>query len=142
ARRTVGLDAYAERADGARDERFVAGRVARDLRRGAIQLFHLRLESVLRQLESIRAKAVRLDDVRTRVHVLLVNLPHHVWRAKIQLVIALIDEHALAVEHRAHRAVKDDDRLRVEKTLELRAHAALASGPEGAELAAPSTRTA
>jgi hypothetical protein len=39
------------------------------------------------------------------LHVLLVNLPHHVRRGEVQLVEAAVDEHAARVEHGAHGAV-------------------------------------
>ena len=74
ARRAVRLEAHAEWSDGAGDERAVARRLARDLRRGAIQLAHLLLQAVLRELQPVRAEAVRLDHVGAGVDVLAMDL--------------------------------------------------------------------
>ena len=116
ARRAVRLEADAERADGAGDERRRRRAASRaSSRRGAIDLAHLRLEPVLRELEPVRAEGVRLEHLRAGLHVRAVHVAHEIGRAEVQLVVALVDEHALAVQHRPHRAVEDDDALRVEQ---------------------------
>src|SRR5690606_1608229 len=53
------------------------------------------------------AKAVRLQDLRTRPQILPMHLPDHVRLAQRQLVIATVDVDATRVEHRAHGAVED-----------------------------------
>ena len=61
-RRAVRLDADAERADRARDERALAGRLARELcGRARLSSRTCVLEPVLRELEPVRAEAVRLE---------------------------------------------------------------------------------
>ncbi len=135
ARRPVRLEANAQRSDGAGDERAPIGGFARDGRGGPIQLSHLILQPVLHELDPVRAEAVRLDDVGAGLHVLRMNVTHELGRADVQLVVALVDEHALAVQHRPHRAVEDDDRFRVEEPFDRRVHR------EGAA-PAPSARTA
>ena len=97
----------------------VAGRGAGDARGGAIELAHLILQPVLRELDAVRAEAVRLDDVGAGVDVLLVHLAHELRRADVQLVVTLIDEYAFAIEHRPHRPVEHDDGVGVEHALEL-----------------------
>ena len=43
------------------------------------------------------------------------NIAYEIRGAQVQLVVALVDEDALVVEHRPHRAVEDDDLLRIEE---------------------------
>jgi hypothetical protein len=38
-----------------------------------------------------------------------VHFQHDLWIAEIQLVVALVDEDALGVEHRPHRAIEEVD---------------------------------
>jgi hypothetical protein len=38
--------------------------------------------------------------------------------SKIELIVVLVDEHALRVQHRAHRAVEDDYLIGIEKVLQ------------------------
>jgi hypothetical protein len=47
-----------------------------------------------------------------------VYFAYEIRRAKIQLVVALVDEHALVIEHRAHRAVEDDYLERIQQPLD------------------------
>ena len=118
--RAVRFDAHAEWPNGACDECTVIGRFACDGRRGAIDLSHLCLEPVLRELQPIRAEAVRLEHLRPRLHVRLVDVAHELRCSQAQLIVALVDEHALSIEHRAHRAVEEHDPARVEQILEQR----------------------
>ena len=109
------LETNAQRTNCAGDEKIVVRDFACNLHRGAIDVGNLRLEPILRQLDPVRPEGVRLQHLRSRLFVRLVNIAHEVGRAKVQFVVALVDEHALVVEHRAHRAVEDDDLVRVEK---------------------------
>ena len=52
------------------------------------------------------------------MHVGAVHLADEIGRAKVELIVALIDEHAFGVEHRPHRAVEDDDLIWVEQALD------------------------
>jgi hypothetical protein len=47
-----------------------------------------------------------------------VNTAHQVGCAQVQLVVALVDEHALRIEHRADGAVEKDERLGIEQALQ------------------------
>src|SRR5262249_26767454 len=125
-RGAVRLDANAEWTDGASDEHRPVGfvrRFARDLRRRAIDLADLRLESVLDELGPIGAEAVRLEDLRARLRVRAMDLLHEVGRAQAELVVALVDEHAFGIEHRAHRAVEHDNARRVHQAFDRGARA-------------------
>jgi hypothetical protein len=73
------------------------------------------LESVLLEFGSSGAERVGLDDVGAGANVFSVNLTDQIGRAEIQLVITAINVDALGVEHRAHRAVDDEDTVSREK---------------------------
>ena len=109
------LDAHAEGTDGAGDEHVRARGLARDLRRALVELGDVILESVLRELQAVRAEAVRLEQLRAGLHVRAVHVEHELGRAHVELIVALIDEHAARVEHRAHRAVGHHDALGVDE---------------------------
>ena len=51
----------------------------RDLRGRPIDRGDLTLEAVLRQLEPIRTKTVRLEDFRAGLHIFAVNVPNQIW---------------------------------------------------------------
>ena len=55
------------------------------------------------------------------------HFAHELRRPEVELVVALVDEDALAIEHRAHRAVEDDDELGIEQPLDA-LHAASSRG--------------
>ena len=82
ARRTIGLEPDPERPDRSGDEHRVA-RFVRDLagdcRCRAIDRVHLRLEPVLRELDAIRAEAVRLQHLRARFDVLAMDVANEIW---------------------------------------------------------------
>src|SRR5262249_50809549 len=59
------------------------------------------------KLDPVGAEGVRLDDVGAGADVLLVDLRDEVRLREVQRVEALVDEDALRVEHRPHRAVAD-----------------------------------
>ncbi len=113
--RTVGLESDAERADGAGDEHVLPRRLARELRRTPVDLPHLRLEAVLRELDAVCAERVRLQHLGAGIDVRAVDAEHEVGRAQVELVVALIDEDAALVQHRAHRAIEDDDAIGIEQ---------------------------
>ena len=92
----------------------VTGHVAGDPRRLAIDLPDLQLEPVLRELEAVRAECVRLQHLGTRLRVRSVNVAHQVGCLDVQLIVALVDEHALGVQHRSHGAVEHDDALGIQ----------------------------
>ncbi|OQA06972.1 MAG: hypothetical protein BWY66_01596 [bacterium ADurb.Bin374] len=103
-----GFEADAERADGARDEHLVAGDLARDL--DALEVHGLDLvgKAVRRQLESVRAEGVGLDDHRPGVDVFAMHLLNEGGVREIQLVVDLVEVDAFGIQHRAHGAVEDD----------------------------------
>src|SRR5262249_55167967 len=60
------------------------------------------------QLDAVGAEGVGLQHVGTRPHVVLVNLGDRIGGGDVQRVEAAVDEDALGVQHRAHRAVADE----------------------------------
>ena len=57
------------------------------------------------ELDAVGAERVRLDDIGARAHVFLMDLAHQVRLRHVQRLEALVDEHALGVQHRAHGAI-------------------------------------
>ena len=90
-------------------------------------------ETFLRKLQPVRAEGVRLDDLRARLRISAVNLPHQIGRAEVELIVALVDEHAFRVEHRAHRTVEDGDARGIQESL----HGACHGRPVGGAHATP-----
>jgi hypothetical protein len=121
-RRAVRLQPHAQWAYRTGDERDAVRRLARELGGAPIQIADLELEPILRELDAVRAKAVCLDRLGTCLHVCLVDGAYEIRGPGVQLVVALIDEDALAVQHRPHRAVEEDDAVRVEESLDGRRH--------------------
>jgi hypothetical protein len=115
---SIGLDAHAERSDGARDKPVLAGRFARQSRRGLVDRVHFAFEPELCQLEAVGAERVGLQCFRPRLDVGLVHVTHEIRRAQVQVVVALIDEHAPRIEHRPHCPVEDEDGVGIEEPLE------------------------
>jgi hypothetical protein len=63
-----------------------------------------------------------------------VYVANHVGVPQVQLVIALIDEHPLRVQHRPDRSVEEDERIGIEQTTKTggtRGHTGLGSGAGG-----------
>ena len=58
------------------------------------------------QPKGVRAEGVRLDDLRARLQILLVDRAHQLGLRQVQLVVAAVDEDAAFVEHRPHRSVE------------------------------------
>ena len=61
------------------------------------------------ELGAVRPERVGLDDVRPGSQVLIVHFAHQLGRRDIEGVEALVDEHALGVQHRSHGAIADKD---------------------------------
>src|SRR4029079_3143758 len=108
ARRTKGLETTSQWPYCSSDQQVVFGALARDFRRGAVDLGDLRLKTVLRQFDAAGSEGVGLQDFGARFSVRLVYVAHEIGRAQVQLIVALVDEHAFVVELRAHRAIEDD----------------------------------
>ena len=73
----IGLEPNAEWTYGAGDEHRMCRLIrhpARDRCRPAVDRLHLTFQPVLRELDTIRAEAVRLQNFRARLHVLAMNL--------------------------------------------------------------------
>ena len=60
---------------------------------------HLRPEAVLSELQPVRPEGVRFDDLGSGLDVALMDGVHQVGFLQVQLVVALVDEDAAAVEH-------------------------------------------
>ena len=106
------LDADAERPDRAGDVGLVARRVrARGARPATLIVVQPSVEAERGQLDAVGAERVGLDDVGAGAHVGLVHVGDEVGLREVQLVEAAIEEDALGVEHRPHRAVADEHAL-------------------------------
>lgn len=114
----VGLQPDSQRPDGPRDQATIPGDLPRDARRRGVELGHVRLEPVLGQLHAVRAERVGLQHLGAGVSVLRMHRADEIRRAGIELVVALVDEHAPGVQHRAHGPVEDDDGLGIEELVE------------------------
>ena len=102
------LDAHAEWPHGARHVRLIARGLLRDARAFDIDLAHLVAQTERPQLDAVGAERVGLEHVGAGADVVLMDLRHRVGRHDVQRVEAAVDEHALRVEHRPHRAVADE----------------------------------
>ncbi len=102
------LDANAERADRTGDPGLVFRGIARDARALEIDRVYLLSEAEVTQLDAIGAEGVGLDHVRAVADVGLMDLGDEVGLGEVQLVEGAIEEDALGIEHRAHRAVADE----------------------------------
>jgi hypothetical protein len=122
------------RAEGAGDEARLrrilrgpgVGGFPRDPGRGEVQLADGRLEAVIGLGDGVRAEGVRLGDVRAGLEIEVVDLADHVGAVQAEeLVVALqvagvvLEEltpeiglgQPVALDHRAHRPVEDEDPL-------------------------------
>ena len=66
---------------------------------------NLVLQTIPLQPESIRAKSIRLNQLRARLQILRVHPTHHLRLRQVQLIKAAIDEHTARIQHRAHGPV-------------------------------------
>src|SRR2546429_379158 len=100
----------AGRADGPEDEHVAAGRlahVAGEPYASAVDLPHLALEPVHRELEAVGAERVALDEVGARGDVVGVDRLHEPRVVPVEDVDAAVERHPARVEPRAHRAVAE-----------------------------------
>ncbi len=113
------LDAHAQRSDRAGDISLFASRVSRQLRALDVDGVQFVGETEGSELDAVRAERVGLDDVRAGPHVLLVYFGDQIRLRQVQRVEALVDEDALRVQHRPHRAIANEYPFRecVEKRL-------------------------
>ena len=102
------LDADTERTDGSGHVRLVACRLTGDTRAFDVDLAHTIPKAERPQLDSVRAERVGLQDVRSRPDVVLVDFRHGVGRHDVDRIEAAVDEDALCVQHRPHRAIADE----------------------------------
>ena len=63
------------------------------------------------ELDAVRAEGVGFDDVGAGADVFLMDLGDQIGLGDVQRVEALVDEDALRIEHRPHRAVTDEDAI-------------------------------
>ena len=85
--------------------------MARDLRALLVDALQPIGEAEGAQFDAVRAERVRLDDVGAGADVFLMDLGDEIRLREVQRVEALVDEDALRVEHRPHRAVAHEDPL-------------------------------
>jgi hypothetical protein len=115
AERLRALD-VAERPDRAGDEDVASrdlARLARELHTRAHDPFELLLEEVLRELRTVRAERVRLDQLGARPDEAEMDVDDALGRAQVRLLRAAQPRYR-AREQRAHAAVADDRRARRE----------------------------
>ena len=105
------LDADAERSHRAGHVRLIAGGVARDPHARHIDGVQLVGKPEGGELQPVCAECVGLEHVGAGAHVLAVHAADQVGIGQIQRVERLVDEDALRVEHRAHRAVAHEHPL-------------------------------
>ena len=101
----------AERPDGPEDQDVAARRLAHvtgEPHAAAVDLPHLALEPVRRELEAVGAEGVGLDQVGPRRDVLGVDRLHEPRVVQVEDVEARVERHPARVEHRAHRAVAEE----------------------------------
>ena len=103
--RSQRLDVRAERADSAGHESVLAGRFTGQADAGMVDGMQFLGEPERRQAHAVGPEGVGLQDLGAGLHVLLMNLPHHVGRGDVQLIEAAVDEHAARIKHGAHGAV-------------------------------------
>ena len=108
---TVRLDADSQRPDGSGHVGGVSGRLPGNLHRFLIDGTQLVFDSEGAQLDAIRSVGVGLQDLSACAHVLLVYLEHDLRVSEVELVVTLVDEHALRIEHGAHRPIEQVDML-------------------------------
>ena len=106
------LDADAERPDRAGHVAPArARRAARSSRPAALIGVQPIGQAERAELDAVGAERVGLDDVGAGADVFLVHLGDQIRLREVQRVEALVDEDALRIEHRPHRAVADEDAL-------------------------------
>ena len=89
----------------------LARRVARDPRALRVDRVQLVGDAERSELDAVGAERVGLDDVGAGADVFLVHLGDQIRLRQVQRVEALVDEDALRVQHRPHRAVADQHAL-------------------------------
>ena len=107
------LHAEAERADGAGDEHFARrgfARFAGDLYAAAVEALNFVGQAERGELEAIRAESIGFDDLRAGFDVSLVHAEDGFGLGGVQLIEAALRAHGF-VQHRAHRAIGDEDRV-------------------------------
>ena len=105
------LDPDAERADRPGDVGILPCRAAGDSHAFDVDGVKLLAQAERPELDAIGAECIRLEDVGAGAHVFLVHGEHDLRLREVQRVEALVDEHALRVQHRPHCAVADEDSL-------------------------------
>jgi hypothetical protein len=113
AREIACLQARTERPDGAGNQHFArAGfaRFARDFYAALIEARDFAGQAVRSNLPAVRSKRVGLDDLRSRLDVSLVHAEDRFGLGGVELIEAALRAHGF-VEHRAHRAIGDENRI-------------------------------
>src|SRR4029434_193373 len=109
----AGLHAETERADGAGDENFAGGGFASfagDFDSAGVEALYFVAETDRREFEAVGAEGVGFDDMRSGFDVGLVHPEDGFGLRGIKLVEAALRTDGL-VQHRAHRAVGDQNRI-------------------------------
>ena len=104
-----GLDPDAQRPHGAGHGSTSAGGLARQPRGGRVDTLGVVGQPVAGQLQRVGAEGVGLQHLGARPEVFPVDFPNQLGLAQVELVVAHVEEHAAAVQHRAHGAVHHVD---------------------------------
>src|SRR5690242_11275534 len=112
------LNTDTERADGSGDQNRAGflevegvGGFAGQTRAVKVDIPYFFSESVPGQTEGVAAEGVRFDDLRAGVQVLLMDVADKVGLGKVQLVVTLVDEHALGVKQGTHGSIAQNGAL-------------------------------
>jgi hypothetical protein len=105
------LDSNPERPDRSGDIGALAGRAPRNAHPLDVDSHQRFCQAERPQLDPVGTEGVGLDNVRAGADVFLVHFLDEVGTRQVQRVEALVDEHALRVQHRPHRPIADEDTL-------------------------------
>ena len=107
-----------------------------------LMVAHLLAQSEGAQLDAIGAERVGLDDVGAGAEVFAVHAAHQIGVGEVQRLEAAIDEDALRVQLRAHRAVAHQHALfdGFEKSADHVTHRSRADGASHANVSASTSR--
>ena len=109
----AGLHAEAERSNGAGDQNFARGGFAcfaGDFHAAGIEALHFVGETERGELEAVCAESVGLDDLRARFDVSLMHAEDGLGFRGVEFIEAALRADGF-VQHRAHRAIRDEDRI-------------------------------
>jgi len=109
----TGLHAKSKWSDGTSDKDFARSRFAGfagNFYPARIEALHFVCEAERRELEAIRAKSIRLDDLCASFDVCLMNPEDSFGLGGVEFIKASLRADRF-VQHRTHRAIGDENRI-------------------------------